>query len=1012
MTGWAALAGIGIGGVTLAGWIFDVAILKSFFSSLAPARPNASVGILLGGIALWLSRTKSGGLRPGRPVALGCALLVAAIGLITLLEHTLVWDSGFDRLLFPAQVRAIPVTYPGRIPPGIALNLLLIGLSLLLLDVRTPRGHRPAQVLIGLQGFFALATFLGYVYGASSFFSLASVFDPVSLPGILGVCILFFGLGLVRPGPGLLTILGGSGSGSILARRFLLPVFVVPVLLDVLLRAGVRAGFYDQVKEPAVHAVLQMGFFLGLVLMTAAALNRGESALRDSEARFRTLAETLPNIVYTATPEGSLDYVNRRGVDYTGLAVPVMTGAGWMNVVHPEDVGPAIKQMEESIRTGQPYEVKERIRGADGVYRWFITRARLVRGEGGQPAQWIGTATDIDELVRTQDALNEAHRRTTVILESIADGFNSFDREFRYTYVNPSAARILRTTPERLLGRTVWEAWPKASETRFGAAFRKTMEEGLPVSVEEFYPEPLNAWLEARFYPSSDGMTVFFTDVTGRKQAEAEIRRVNEWFDLATRAAHLGIWDWDILNNRLSWDDRMYELYGIRKEDFAGAYEAWLGGVHPEDAARSDEESRRALRGEKEYDTEFRVVCPDGSVRHLRAIAEVLRDADGNPLRMTGVNYDITERKRLQDERLEVERLKVLSRSHQLWQDTFDSITDLVILIDGEDHILKVNRAFLVYFRLALPEVIGKNCCAFFDEKEFPVHDHLRKRSLKGQVPAVVELTDAARSRIFDVAAYDLTSDLEGSTGHILVARDVTEKRENEIRLILSERLAAIGQVAAGVAHEINTPLATISCCAEGLLSRAEKGQSDPGVQQNYLQIIRDEVYRCKAITEEMLSFVRQTSYEMRPIDVGDAVERAIELIRLQGRFRNVDLKREFAVDLPPARARTGDLRQALLVILSNALDAVEEHGTLLVRTGVEGKNVFVDVEDSGHGILPENRERVFDLFFTTKASRGGTGIGLHIARRIIRAMSGEIAVKNGSLPGAAFRVTLPLSLE
>ena len=133
------------------------------------------------------------------------------------------------------------------------------------------------------------------------------------------------------------------------------------------------------------------------------------------------------------------------------------------------------------------------------------------------------------------------------------------------------------------------------------------------------------------------------------RERTGELERMNERFSLAANAARLGVWDWDIRKNELAWDDRMYELYGVKREDCAGAGEALLKGVHPDDRAFSDEISIQVRRGEREYETEFRVVWPDGSIHHLKSYGRLVRDADGKPLRMTGVNYDITESKRAQE---------------------------------------------------------------------------------------------------------------------------------------------------------------------------------------------------------------------------------------------------------------------------------------------------------------------------------------------------------------------------
>src|SRR5690606_19417823 len=165
-------------------------------------------------------------------------------------------------------------------------------------------------------------------------------------------------------------------------------------------------------------------------------------------------------------------------------------------------------------------------------------------------------------------------------------------------------------------------------------------------------------WANVSAAPLPDGSVVVVTaDTTGSKQsADTERSRLLERLDLAAHAAGIGIWDWDIQKNEIVWDDQMYALYGLQPGGSGRAYDAWLQGVHPDDRASSDENSTRAVRGEAKYDTEFRVLWPDGSVHWLKADGEVFRDQDGKPTRMVGVNFDITGRKELEESLRDSER--------------------------------------------------------------------------------------------------------------------------------------------------------------------------------------------------------------------------------------------------------------------------------------------------------------------------------------------------------------------
>jgi len=187
-------------------------------------------------------------------------------------------------------------------------------------------------------------------------------------------------------------------------------------------------------------------------------------------------------------------------------------------------------------------------------------------------------------------------------------------------------------------------------------------------------------------------------EIAKRKETQEELKRMNERFSLAASAGGLGVWDWDIEKNELVWDDRMYQLYGLEKKDFSGAYEAWLQGLHPDDRALSDEVSRQARLGEREYDTEFRAILPDGEIRWLKALGHVVRDENGAPLRMTGVNFDITDFKIMEKERLNyLGFLESMDKFNQAIQKATDLEAALGNVLDLMLSVFDCDLATLVY---------------------------------------------------------------------------------------------------------------------------------------------------------------------------------------------------------------------------------------------------------------------------------------------------------------------------
>ena len=247
----------------------------------------------------------------------------------------------------------------------------------------------------------------------------------------------------------------------------------------------------------------------------------------------------------------------------------------------------------------------------------------------------------------------------------------------------------------------------------------------------------------------------------------------------------------------------------------------------------------------------------------------------------------------------------------------------------------------------------------------------------------------------------------------VTIGEDVTEWRTAEARILLNEKLAAVGQLAAGVMHEINNPLATIAACAVAIEGRLSDAQfSDPTVA-DYLALIGREVERCTSIVDGLLDFSRPRAQAKTRTSLNDLVEHTLTLLQPQKRFRGVSVERALDPALPPVMVNREQVIQVLVSLMMNAADAMDGAGRMTVTTGrTNDGGVFVAVADSGPGMTAATRQRIFEPFFTTKQPGRGTGLGLSICYGIVREHQGMIDVESEPGAGALFRVRLPAARE
>jgi two-component system NtrC family sensor kinase len=353
---------------------------------------------------------------------------------------------------------------------------------------------------------------------------------------------------------------------------------------------------------------------------------------------------------------------------------------------------------------------------------------------------------------------------------------------------------------------------------------------------------------------------------------------------------------------------------------------------------------------------------------------------------------------------------ETLGAAKRIWEQTFDAIPDGIIVHDHQMRIIRCNAHAAMMMEMHPAQAIGLTCAdAFarlFGERAAAYH----MNESRGTASSFELQAEDGRRYLVAVAPID-----EGGSqpGSVITWSDVTELSEMQEQLSRSRRLATVGQLAAGVAHEINNPLATITTCAEATLRNIRKTGAASSPNENrdvsfYLEEIVRQALRCKEITRGLLDLSRQRRPVRVACDINEMTAQSARLVEDRIQSEVIKIKVNLDAEVGEVATDAGMVRQVLDNLMGNALDAVGEGGEITISTHRVAERVAIEVADTGHGIAPEMLVRIFDPFFTTKDQGKGSGLGLAISYTLAEALGGALTVESKQGAGSRFRLWIP----
>ena len=347
-----------------------------------------------------------------------------------------------------------------------------------------------------------------------------------------------------------------------------------------------------------------------------------------------------------------------------------------------------------------------------------------------------------------------------------------------------------------------------------------------------------------------------------------------------------------------------------------------------------------------------------------------------------------------------------LRKSTALLQSVFDGISDPLILLTPEGSLKMANQSFLLRNKLSMDEVIGKNIDAFDSLQKCLFSGQLQRLDLhtEKQHTKEIQLEDGS---IFVISFYPILNRDHSIQAIVCLAKDVTAIKETEQRIQQTEKLVAVGQLAAGVAHEINNPLGVILCHTDIL----KENNEDDEETYNDISTIERHAENCKRIVADLLDFSRSgnSRTERQLGSVNDAIESVLSMVGQQFKKNQITLRCDLDSPLPDCLMDSRRIQQVLVNLIMNSVHAVGNRGNIAINTRADKKHIFIEIDDDGPGIDKELLDKIFDPFFSTKEPGQGTGLGLSVSYGIVREHDGEIRVQSNPGQGTLFTVILPI---
>ncbi|MEQ8191789.1 MAG: PAS domain S-box protein [Candidatus Eremiobacterota bacterium] len=693
----------------------------------------------------------------------------------------------------------------------------------------------------------------------------------------------------------------------------------------------------------------------------------------------------------------------------------------WKSLVHKKDLLVTLAKINEFHKgRDEKLEIEFRMKHKDGHYLYILSRSFLVRRDDGTPVRMVGTHIDITERREIEDTLRDSEERFRGTLDNMLEGCQIIGFDWKYIYVNQSAAKHGRMSKDELVGHVIADVFPGIEQTDLFSAMNLCMNERIACTMENefYYKDGSAAIFDLRIQPVPEGIFILSYDITDTKKSETLLLESNERFRAVVEAAPDAIFIQ--ANGCFAYlNPAALSLFGCSDENQLLEHPV-VEQFHPD--CRSVVMERIKQLNESKIEAPMlreRILRHDGTGVNVevKAVPFIYRGQNGALVFVR----DITERLKAQED---------LRKSEEKYRDLYETAPVAYYSLSPAGKIIRCNSTVTELLGYGKEELTGKNIFDLYADTEYG-----RDKAMKlfQKVLAGYSIRDEEfqmkRADGFHIwislsvrpvldekgSFFETRSTMMNITGR-KEAEEIKKKLEEQ--LLHAQKMESVGRLAGGVAHDLNNLLTPIILYNEMLI----EGLADSEQKNDFLQQIHEAALRAQKLVHQLLAFSRKQIMDFEPVDVNETVLAFNGLLRRTVR-ENIDIKLVLSPSVRPVKGDIGQMEQIIMNLAVNAQDAMPGGGTMIIETSdvtvhkdcpeiyenIEpGKYVMLSISDTGTGIEQEIIKNIFEPFFTTKEPGKGTGLGLATVYGIVKQHEGHILVYSEPEKGTTFKIYFP----